>query len=478
LALVQASGLLESIREEVIDQSATIGRSASDSAYVSVASKTLNLKAICTVRREGRSEPVIGTFSVDDAKRAGLWQKPGPWTDYPNRMLTMRARAFALRDAFPDVLAGLYIREEFVGKESAAAKPERNQLNDDAEWHAASAHGAHDPIPNNADAQSNEPHHVADNAKEREQVITSGHNLTPETHGERSRADRVRDQVITSRYGFTPETNGQKSPADRVRDQAKTSGYGFTPETNGVSDRHDGSQSLLARRRAPPPPPEGESDAANVPIGATPTFAEPEGSIELASHVESDQLNIKSDGEVKNFLLADRRAISATGDEGADHNTDESSYGSVDPETLLDLLDSALCCALDRLTFQEIEDDFAERLKSLSKDHRKRAQKIIDRHHKRVEDLDRSTDLQNDNQNADDMMTPKLPRRLETALTHLGIGRSPSRDRRSRRKERPSQSLSSWNARHRLTSHELSDGKGVDNRDGINPSEAQPEAGE
>jgi hypothetical protein len=41
-------------------------------------------------------------------------------------MLMMRARAFALRDAFPDVLAGLYLREEFEGVEAETryAKPE------------------------------------------------------------------------------------------------------------------------------------------------------------------------------------------------------------------------------------------------------------------------------------------------------------------------------------------------------------------
>jgi hypothetical protein len=87
---------------------------------------TPNYSAICTVKREGRSDPVTRSFSIEDAKRAGLWQKPGPWKDYPKRMLTMRARAFALRDAFPDVLAGLYLREEFEGVEAETryAKPE------------------------------------------------------------------------------------------------------------------------------------------------------------------------------------------------------------------------------------------------------------------------------------------------------------------------------------------------------------------
>src|SRR5690606_39168844 len=35
----------------------------------------------------------------------------GPWTQYPKRMRQMRARAFALRDVFPDVLRGMPIAE-------------------------------------------------------------------------------------------------------------------------------------------------------------------------------------------------------------------------------------------------------------------------------------------------------------------------------------------------------------------------------
>jgi hypothetical protein len=49
---------------------------------------------------------------VADAKAAGLWAKGGPWTQYPKRMLAMRARGFALRNAFADVLRGLVTAEE------------------------------------------------------------------------------------------------------------------------------------------------------------------------------------------------------------------------------------------------------------------------------------------------------------------------------------------------------------------------------
>ena len=67
--------------------------------------------ATCTAIRVG-AEPVVRTFSVEDAKKAGLWGKSGPWQQYPRRMLQMRARGFAVRDAFPDVLRGLITSEE------------------------------------------------------------------------------------------------------------------------------------------------------------------------------------------------------------------------------------------------------------------------------------------------------------------------------------------------------------------------------
>jgi hypothetical protein len=67
--------------------------------------------ATCIVKRRDRS-PVVRKFSEADAKKAQLWGKQGPWTYYPSRMLQMRARSWALRDAFPDALKGLGIREE------------------------------------------------------------------------------------------------------------------------------------------------------------------------------------------------------------------------------------------------------------------------------------------------------------------------------------------------------------------------------
>ena len=68
--------------------------------------------AVCTAKRRGYPQPTVVRFTVADAKKASLWGKTGPWSSYPKRMLQMRARGFALRDAFPDVLKGLVTAEE------------------------------------------------------------------------------------------------------------------------------------------------------------------------------------------------------------------------------------------------------------------------------------------------------------------------------------------------------------------------------
>jgi len=67
--------------------------------------------AYCAITRHGSTEHIVG-FSKDDAKKASLWGKSGPWSAYPDRMLQMRARGFAIRDKFSDALRGIITREE------------------------------------------------------------------------------------------------------------------------------------------------------------------------------------------------------------------------------------------------------------------------------------------------------------------------------------------------------------------------------
>lgn len=65
----------------------------------------------CTVKRKGKADKE-SVFTLDMAKKAGLLAKGGVWNQYPERMLKLRARGFALRDAFPDALKGIKSREE------------------------------------------------------------------------------------------------------------------------------------------------------------------------------------------------------------------------------------------------------------------------------------------------------------------------------------------------------------------------------
>jgi hypothetical protein len=70
-----------------------------------------NKKATCIVKRRGQQDVKV-TFGEEDAITAGLWKKQGPWTQYPFRMMQMRARSFAIRDQFPDALKGIATAEE------------------------------------------------------------------------------------------------------------------------------------------------------------------------------------------------------------------------------------------------------------------------------------------------------------------------------------------------------------------------------
>ena len=76
-----------------------------------------------SVKRKGVPTPYVGTFSKADAEKAGLWGK-GVWQAYPARMMFNRARAFALRDGFADVLRGFRIAEEEQDSVTAQEAPQ------------------------------------------------------------------------------------------------------------------------------------------------------------------------------------------------------------------------------------------------------------------------------------------------------------------------------------------------------------------
>ena len=72
--------------------------------------KDNNQTAYCYIKRNGRT--IKREFTVEMARKAGLWGKSGPWTTYPERMLLWRAKGWAIRDAYSDVLMGMWSVEE------------------------------------------------------------------------------------------------------------------------------------------------------------------------------------------------------------------------------------------------------------------------------------------------------------------------------------------------------------------------------
>jgi hypothetical protein len=67
--------------------------------------------AVYELRRAG-AEPTRFQFTIEDAKRAGLLAKKGPWEQYPRVMLKWRCIAEGAREYFADTIAGLYLPDE------------------------------------------------------------------------------------------------------------------------------------------------------------------------------------------------------------------------------------------------------------------------------------------------------------------------------------------------------------------------------
>lgn len=105
LKLAYQTKELEKIEEFVIDEN-----------YEKICVENKNLKAkpwagVCLLKRKNFAV-VEGTFTMDEAEAAKLLGKSGPWQTYPKVMLMRRARANALKIAFPDAIGGASIAEQ------------------------------------------------------------------------------------------------------------------------------------------------------------------------------------------------------------------------------------------------------------------------------------------------------------------------------------------------------------------------------
>lgn len=69
-----------------------------------------DLSCTYTLKRKDNQEPYEWTVSIEDIPAEK--RMTGIWKQYPKRMLFCRARAFVLRDAFPEAFTGLHIEGE------------------------------------------------------------------------------------------------------------------------------------------------------------------------------------------------------------------------------------------------------------------------------------------------------------------------------------------------------------------------------
>lgn len=173
LALVQASGLLDDIEET--DDGTT---------------------ATCRVVRKGRATPIIRTFSDEDAKRAGLLGKAGPWTQYRPRMRQMRARSWALRDGFADVLKGLHIAEEVRDRPEQPEAPQTMRLSSDMLAQQAGVTVEQPQISDEANEPQDGYAEIIDDAEIEEAVAEIEHTYEDELPGQLSaEAQQTLDEI-------------------------------------------------------------------------------------------------------------------------------------------------------------------------------------------------------------------------------------------------------------------------------------------
>jgi hypothetical protein len=144
IGVIQASGLIEDQDEHFEGDE-----------------NTDNFKAVCILKRKGKARPYVGEFSIADARKAGLLGKEGPWQGYRKRMMKMRARAFAMRDGFSDVLKGMSVAEEQEDVDRATVAPAIDDGGGPPAPTPANDDGGGPPVPNQS-IPDTEPENVTD----------------------------------------------------------------------------------------------------------------------------------------------------------------------------------------------------------------------------------------------------------------------------------------------------------------------------
>jgi hypothetical protein len=352
MALVRASGLAASIEEKI--------EGTGNSDWV----------AICTVRRKGDANPVERRFSVDDARRARLWGKAGPWSDYPQRMLQMRARAFALRDVFADVLGGLYLREETEGEDEAVewretAGPEQAVVAP-ATVTGPSAEAVA-PVEQKPAASRPSPAGPYRSRPTRPKIIAPPPPPAPPSPtAPATEHVSAAAKVPEPRQADEPEqaveaaTACQPAP-DRVRHRTALAERRHLSSTRDARRMRLENGWAIRRPRTLAPRPTGTRLARLLPARRTADDAVP-------SHQRPDT----SPEALDTAHEQDAETVSSL------------AIASPSPHDVLGLYDDALSCALDTSTLTEIVDEFEPRLAALDRDAAAQAERILARHRDRI----------------------------------------------------------------------------------------------
>jgi hypothetical protein len=339
MALVRASGLAASIEERIEGTGPT------------------DWVAICSVRRKGDVHPVERRFSADDARRARLWGKARPWSDYPQRMLQMRARAFALRDVFADVLGGLYLREEIEGSEETAESPETMEADV---------------------ARAIEGAGAGPSAEERADAVDE---RSPSTHSPIARP-ASRPKIIAPPPPPMPATPDAPPPepappaSTPVAAAAHPHDQVDPPASRPATTRPRAA--LTARRRT-----SGAREAQRLRF-------ENGWAIRRPRTLQARPSTLPARRRPKEAMASNTAARDTT--KAAAHSSTSSSTPehedtptpSQPPHAVLDLYDDALSCALDEATLAEIVEEYLPRLTTLDRDAAAQAERILARHRDRV----------------------------------------------------------------------------------------------
>ena len=192
-----------------------------------------NMVVSITATREDNGTTLTRTFSVDKAKRMGLWitssqvsgqdgwkWKKSAWYKTPDRMLNYRALGNIARDLFSDVLLNMYTTEEAqdIGKETTEIIETESgaKITIPDKEHAKTrstkmTDRVVDKIPNNKFGK------VGDKNIQEAEVIPVDKNEERYTENVRLARESMDKQIAENNLSFNPEVEGMQHKDDKSR---------------------------------------------------------------------------------------------------------------------------------------------------------------------------------------------------------------------------------------------------------------------